>query len=84
MTQNELDQIAEKVAQRLSGSLPQGGSGVAYPKELADPNVDPALRAAVLEAYTGRLMDLPASTLNQTERKAMLEQAQIVLKGMGY
>jgi hypothetical protein len=85
MDQNELNQIADALIRRMGGNQSPGtGSGVQRPHELDDANVDPTLRAKVLEDYTGRLMEAPQASWSAAERKIMWEQSRTVLRDMGY
>jgi hypothetical protein len=85
MNTNELNQIANQVAQLLGKATPsKTGTGIQVPTELLDPTSDQTKRGAVLEAYTARVMDHPSTSWNETERRAVHEQTQNVLKGLGY
>jgi hypothetical protein len=82
MDQTQINQIADAVMQRLSGGKTPGsgrGTAVARPKELDDAGTDPTLRAAILENYTARLMEQPASSWSETEKAALWEQSRKVL-----
>lgn len=85
MDQNELNQIADALMRRMGGNQSPGtGSGVQRPKELDNPNLDPTLRAKVLETYAGQLMEAPQASWSAAERKIMWEQSRTVLRDMGY
>jgi hypothetical protein len=68
MDQTEVNRIADAIMHRLGGNKPVGnGSGITRPKELDDANTDPTLRAAVLDSYTARLMEVPQANWNEAD-----------------
>jgi hypothetical protein len=85
MNRDELTQFIQ--TEGLRQHQAQNGAPLpplACPKELSDVNTPPALRAQVLAAYTGALIDRPQNTWSSSDRALMAEQIRSTLRGMGY
>ena len=67
--------LAELQAQKTAVSK----SGIPYPTELNDPNIDPNLRAKILNEFSGRLMEIPQNLWSPQERAAVRESVDAVL-----
>ena len=80
-----LKALADALQARGSGNNSIGtGSGVKRDPRLDDAATPADERAGLLEAYTGALLERPQASWSVSEKKAMREQIDKVLGGLGY